>query len=71
MKVNPSLSTKQSVTFSEGNVRNNKTNVPQELTIVSSRSITRHKHKRFLEESIVHTEIHYTTKELNINEFVK
>ena len=60
------------MTFSEGDVRNNKTNVvPQELSIISSRSITRHKHKRFLDESIVNTEIHYTTKEFNVNEFVK
>jgi hypothetical protein len=56
------------VTFSVENAGQGNTDVPQGPSILSSRPITRLKTKqapRGEVKSVVHEEIHYTTKELN------
>ncbi|KAL6037658.1 hypothetical protein STEG23_020039 [Scotinomys teguina] len=67
-EINPSLSDKPVVTFSEGDASQGNTDVPQGPPIVGSRPITGPKAKqapRGEVESVVHEEVHYTTKELN------
>lgn len=67
-EVNPPLSAKPTVTFSEGDASRDNTDVPQGSPIVGSRPITRPKANqasRRKVESVVHGKVHYTTKELN------
>lgn len=67
-EINPSLSDKPAVTFSEENARHDNVAVPQGPPIVGSRLLTGPKAKQTPQgeiESVVHEEVHYTTKELN------
>jgi hypothetical protein len=67
-EINSAESDKPAVTFTEENARQNNTDVSQGPPIVFSRPVTRLKAKqapRGEVESVVHEEIHYTTKELN------
>ncbi|XP_052048775.1 Friend virus susceptibility protein 1-like [Apodemus sylvaticus] len=67
-EINPLLSIEPAVTISEGNARQDNTDVSQSPKIVASRPITRLKAKQAPigeVESVVYEEIHYTTKELN------
>lgn len=66
--VNPSLSTEPVVTFSEGDARQDNTDVPRGPPVVSSSPVIRPKAKQapgVEAENIVDKEVHYTTEELN------
>lgn len=66
--VNPSLSTEPAVTFSEGDARQDNTDVPQGPPVVSSSPVIRPKAKQapgVEAENVVSKEVHYTTEELN------
>jgi hypothetical protein len=67
-EINSAESDKPAVTFTEENASQDNNDVSQGPPIVSSRPVTRIKAKqapRGEVESVVHEEIHYTTKELN------
>lgn len=67
-EMNPSVSAKPAVSFSEGNARQDSTDVCQGPLIVASRPVARLKEKQAPSEeveNVVHEEEHYTAKELN------
>lgn len=57
------------MTFSEGDIRHNNTNVAQGTPIYTSRPETRLEAKQVPKGEYSNTEIHYTTKSLEFNEF--
>ncbi|XP_026641285.1 Friend virus susceptibility protein 1-like [Microtus ochrogaster] len=68
-EINPSLTAKPAVTFSEEDANQGNTDVLESPPIAPSRCITGPKAKQASRgevESVAHEEVHYTTKELNV-----